>query len=58
MSILNASLVLPVIKFIGRLSTMGEKKVVIYVPQEHHKEVLKNFKGKALKITVEEAISD
>jgi hypothetical protein len=43
-------------KFIGRISTMGEKKVVIYVPQEYYKEILQNFKGKALKITIEEAI--
>ena len=43
-------------KFIGRISTMGEKKVVIYVPQAYHEEILKNFKGMALKITVEEAI--
>jgi hypothetical protein len=52
------SLELPAIKFIGRLSTMGEKKVVIYIPQDYHKDMLKSFKGKALKITVEEAISD
>jgi hypothetical protein len=32
------------------------KKVVIYVPQEYHEEILKDFKDKALKITVEEAI--
>ena len=43
-------------KFIARISTMGNKKVVIYVPQEYHKEILQNFKGKALKITIEEAI--
>ena len=43
-------------KFIARISTMGDKKVVIYVPQEYHKDILQNFKGKALKITVEEAI--
>ena len=43
-------------KFIARISTMGDKKVVIYVPQEYHKEILTNFKGKALKITIEEAI--
>jgi hypothetical protein len=35
---------------------MGDKKVVIYIPQEYHEEILKNFKGKALKITIEEAI--
>ncbi|HZB64718.1 MAG TPA: hypothetical protein VE307_05350 [Nitrososphaeraceae archaeon] len=43
-------------KSIARISTMGEKKVVIYVPQEYHKDILQNFKGKALKITIEEAI--
>jgi hypothetical protein len=43
-------------KFIARISTMGDKKVVIYVPQEYHKDILQNFKGKALKITIEEAI--
>jgi hypothetical protein len=43
-------------KFIARISTMGDKKVVIYVPQEYHKEILQNFKGKFLKITIEEAI--
>ena len=43
-------------KFIARISTMGDKKVVIYVPQEYHKEILQNFRGKALKITIEEAI--
>jgi hypothetical protein len=35
---------------------MGDKKVVIYVPQEYHKEILENFKGRFLKITIEEAI--
>lgn len=43
-------------KFIGRISTMGEKKVVIYVPQDYHQEILKNFKGKPLRITIEEAL--
>ena len=43
-------------KFIARISTMGNKKVVIYILQEYHKEILTNFKGKALKITIEEAI--
>jgi hypothetical protein len=43
-------------KFIARISTMGDKKVVIYVPQEYHEEILQNFKGRPLKITVEEAI--
>ena len=43
-------------KFIARISTMGDKKVVIYVPQEYHKDILKDFKGKPLKITIEEAI--
>ena len=35
---------------------MGNKKVIIYIPQEYHEEVLKNFKGKHLKITIEDAI--
>ena len=43
-------------KFIARISTMGDKKVVIYVPQEYHTDILKDFKGKPLKITIEEAI--
>jgi hypothetical protein len=42
-------------KFIGRISTMGEKKMVIYVPREYHKELL-SFKGKPLKVTIEEAL--
>ena len=42
------------IKFIGRISTMGKRKVAIYVPQEYHEEILKRFKGKTLKITLEE----
>jgi hypothetical protein len=33
---------------------MGERKVMIYVPQEHHEEVLKHFRGKTLKTTLEE----
>lgn len=41
---------------LARISTMGDKKVVIYVPQEYHKDILKDFKGKPLKITIEEAI--
>jgi hypothetical protein len=43
-------------KFIARISTMVDKKVVIYIPQEYHKEILTNFKGKPLKFTVEDAI--
>ena len=39
-----------------RISTMVDKKVIIYIPQEYHKEILQNFKGKPLKITIEEAI--
>lgn len=44
------------IKFIGRITTMGEKKVIIYVPQEFHSRVIKGFKGKQAKITIEDAI--
>jgi hypothetical protein len=35
---------------------MGAKKIVLYISQEDHREVLKNFKGEDLKITLEEAI--
>jgi hypothetical protein len=44
------------LKFIGKITTMGEKKVIIYVPMSHHKEVLRNFKGKPVKITIEDAL--
>lgn len=44
------------LKFIGRLSTMGKKKVVIYVPERYHTQILKKFKDKDLKITIEDAI--
>jgi hypothetical protein len=42
-------------KFFGRVSTMGSKKVVIYIPEAFHKDVLKNFKGKTIKVTLEDA---
>ena len=45
-------------KFIGRISTMGEKKMVIYVPIEFHKDMSKHFKGKPLLISVTEAIKN
>ena len=44
------------VKFIGRITTMGEKKVIIYVPQEYHSKVIKGFKGKLSKITIEDAV--
>jgi hypothetical protein len=44
------------IKFIGRISTMGKKKLVIYVPERYHTQMLKKFKDKDLKVTVEDAI--
>jgi hypothetical protein len=44
------------IKFIGRVSTMGKRKMVIYIPLEHHHNILKHFKGKDLKVTLEEAL--
>lgn len=56
MSITRNTLLVRSMKFIGRISTMGEKKLVIYVPREYHKELLKDFKDKPLKITVEEAL--
>ena len=54
--ILNNTILAKSMKFIARISTMGDKKVVIYAPQEYHKEILTNFKGKPLKITIEEAL--
>jgi hypothetical protein len=44
------------IKFIGKITTMGERKVIIYVPQEFHSKVIKGFKGKHVKVTIEDAI--
>jgi hypothetical protein len=44
------------VKFIGKITTMGEKKVIIYVPYEFHSKVVKNFKGKHVKVTIEDAI--
>lgn len=44
------------IKFIGRITTMGGKKVIVYVPQEFHTQVIKNFRGKQVKVTIEDAI--
>lgn len=52
---MNKTRVLTRSKFFGKISTMGEKKVVIYVPQGMHEEVLKNFKGKTIKVTLEDA---
>lgn len=37
-----ATLVEP-FKFIARITTMGEKKMIIYVPQDHHKVILKMY---------------
>lgn len=37
-------------------SVLGDKKVTIYVPLTFHKEVLKNFKGKQVKVTLEDAL--
>ncbi|MFL6392705.1 MAG: hypothetical protein ACJ71E_11740 [Nitrososphaeraceae archaeon] len=34
------------IKFIGRISTMSKRKMVIYIPLEYHKNILKQFKVK------------
>jgi hypothetical protein len=46
----------PTISFIGRISTMGERKLVIYIKVEHQGEILKRFKNRDLKVTLEEAI--
>jgi hypothetical protein len=44
------------IKFIGRITTMGNRKVIVYIPQEFHHQVTKSFKGKQVKVTLEDAI--
>ena len=36
---------------ICRLSTMGDKKLIIYIPERHRDKVLKLFKDKGLKVT-------
>jgi hypothetical protein len=54
-NIMTKSRLLAKSKFFGRISTMGDKKVVIYVPQGMHEEILKNFKGKTIKVTLEDA---
>ncbi|MGC2428363.1 MAG: hypothetical protein WA421_15100 [Nitrososphaeraceae archaeon] len=43
------------LKFFGRVSSMGPSKVVIYVPQAMHKDVMKNFKGKTIRVILEDA---
>ena len=45
-------------KFVGRITTMGDEKMVIYMPKEYHKELVKDFKGKPLKVTLEEILED
>jgi hypothetical protein len=43
--------------FIGRISTRGKREIVIYyIPLEHHQNISKQFKGKDLKVTLEEAL--
>jgi hypothetical protein len=44
------------VKFIGKITTMGKGKVIIYVPLEFHSKVIKGFKGKHVKVTIEDAI--
>jgi hypothetical protein len=47
---------MPQLRFIARVTSMGKDKVIIYVPKEFHKETLKNFRGKQVKVTLEEAV--
>jgi len=44
------------LKFIARASTMGEKKLVIYVPQEFHKDIMKRWGKRQIKVTLEDAV--
>jgi hypothetical protein len=34
----------------------GKDKVIIYVPKDFHKDILKNFRGQQIKVTLEEAV--
>ena len=44
-----------IVKFIGKVSTMGDKLIIV-IPKEFHKEI-SPLKGKQVKVVVEEAIS-
>jgi hypothetical protein len=44
-------------KFIAKITTMGETKMIIYAPMNHHKEILKRWgKQKQVKVTLENAV--
>ena len=43
------------VKFIGKVSTMGDKLIIV-IPKEFHREI-NPLKGKQVKVVVEEAIS-
>jgi hypothetical protein len=47
---------MPQLKFIARVTSMGKDKVIIYVPKDFHKDMLKNFRGKQVKVIVEDAV--
>ena len=47
---------MPQVKFIARVTSMGKDKVIIYVPKDFHKDMLKNFRGKQVKVIVEDAV--
>ena len=47
---------MPQMKFIARVTSMGKDKVIIYVPKDFHKDILKNFKGEQVKVTLEGAV--
>jgi hypothetical protein len=53
--LLNTTL-MPQLKFIARVTSMGKDKVIIYVPKDFHKDILKNFRGKQVKVIVEDAV--
>jgi hypothetical protein len=44
------------LKFIARASTMGNKKLVIYVPIEFREEILKRWGKHQIKVTLEDAV--
>ena len=44
------------VKFIARVTSMDKDKVIMYVPKDFHKDILKNFRGKQVRVTLEEAV--
>jgi hypothetical protein len=46
---------MPEVKFISRVGTLGEDRMIINIPKEYHKQV-KAMKGKQIVVTIIEAL--